>query len=695
MSAGDSISGVSKKNGKEFFRFVTNLSDPVSCMWAGESEIHAASHASYSIFDEGRESGFFVSPGEIAQLDVGPITRQTGVDAVLGCSDRAVRVLANAAAAFEVPLDQAVSAISIAPPSSAAASSAGSAAVPIVAGGSSGQVTLLLGNGHQLRRGWVLENLGKHRGGGINAITHADMSGDGTADLVLARSDGKMQVWSAGGDAAPSCVYSEEFGESIRGLAAGTVTNPSLTQVVMNTFGGRIVACTPESMHEADVEDAYGRSRGTVHNQELIDSMRRELVVLKAEVVEQAKVLKPAQPAAGGAAAAAAAGSSGPAAQAAASNAAELQHVGVIHGIEHAKSVAQPAGVLAAAVPITLSHSCQLDSELAAYRLVVEVSAPLDVMVLQSAVPLDFIQVPGEQQSVIVSSMPAPLPPGVQTLVTFRCQELLQRIEVAFRTVEGIGGDVSVTLICRTAPKAARVVHSTVKPLSLHTRMHGPPVSIPSVSELTVSGSFTIRQIHEWVAACLPEMPSQPAAGVPAVDLWFQSSFVGSILSVSLAADRATFRSDSVSAIVILKDRITSLATAARQRIDTEVSPSHESVLRMLSLLHPKLDEASSLLQRASLFDAMSEIVHAEGGPAGSKLPFFDESLLDVAHSSERFKKLQERQPKVLQMLYGLVADLFIDYNAMVGRDVSSKVPLLQKALQNYSHDAVQRFFEE
>lgn len=56
-------------------------------------------------------------------------------------------------------------------------------------------------------------------------------------------------------------------------------------------------------------------------------------------------------------------------------------------------------------------------------------------------------------------------------LATYRCQESVNRLEIAARTVEGQYGDVQVTVIANVTPgKTAQIVKFTIRPLSLHYR---------------------------------------------------------------------------------------------------------------------------------------------------------------------------------------------------------------------------------
>lgn len=56
-----------------------------------------------------------------------------------------------------------------------------------------------------------------------------------------------------------------------------------------------------------------------------------------------------------------------------------------------------------------------------------------------------------------------------------------------------------------------QVIRFSVKPLSLHRRLH--TTALPQeysrrrMNSLALSGTFTAQAIHDWLAACLPEVP--------------------------------------------------------------------------------------------------------------------------------------------------------------------------------------------
>jgi Bardet-Biedl syndrome 7 protein len=124
-------------------------------------------------------------------------------------------------------------------------------------------------------------------------------------------------------------------------------------------------------------------------------------------------------------------------------------------------------------------------------------------------------------------------------LATYRCQESVNRLEIAARTVEGQYGDVQVTIIPNVTPgKTAQIVKFNIKPLSLHYRVHDELDERP-MNKLQFSGPFTLSQMHEWIILLLPDVPSR----IPDEDvsMSFRNAFVGTQLSVRYKKVRLCF----------------------------------------------------------------------------------------------------------------------------------------------------------
>lgn len=66
--------------------------------------------------------------------------------------------------------------------------------------------------------------------------------------------------------------------------------------------------------------------------------------------------------------------------------------------------------------------------------------------------------------------------------------------------------------------------------------------------------------MHSWLHYCVPEIPEKPPAD-PEVTFYFINTFLATQLEVFYKQNEATFKSENVSTISILKDVLTKKAT--------------------------------------------------------------------------------------------------------------------------------------
>lgn len=110
-----------------------------------------------------------------------------------------------------------------------------------------------------------------------------------------------------------------------------------------------------------------------------------------------------------------------------------------------------------------------------------------------------------------------------------------------------------------------------LKPLCLHERIQSPDTERP-FSQATITGTFSLVDIHAWLALMLPGMPpSAPAPVDDTVLAAYESRAVGTQLIVHYKEGELRVRSDSVSSLSILHENIMLQASSMRQQVRLDI----------------------------------------------------------------------------------------------------------------------------
>uniref|UniRef100_A0A7S1C5K1 Bardet-Biedl syndrome 7 protein homolog n=1 Tax=Bicosoecida sp. CB-2014 TaxID=1486930 RepID=A0A7S1C5K1_9STRA len=638
VSTGQQIRGITKK-GKEFFKFNTSLSETITAMVVEDSKIWTGAEYVFNVFDNGRDVEFFMAPDRINDIAIENVTRETEYDAVLGCQDRFLRVVQASTAAQDCAVDAPVTTVHryVSSPHEFAASGTASFK-QILYGGQDGSVGQVLLDSSTARRGWKIALAGEGAGSAITALDSIDFTHDDVKDICVARDDGTVCVYGFDMSPEPALQFKANVGESVRSLVAGQVGNPAFDEMVLCSYSGKVTSFTMEPLEKADEDDSYGRSKNTVQREGRIRVMRKELDELRRKVEKERE--------------------------------------------KYAKVADE---FIPVEQQFKVKEAFTLDADEAAYKLNLEIPMPIDVVALQSQVPVDLLDV--DTNDAIVSRTPPDRDNGNALLATYRCQESMNRLTITLRTVEGQFGELQAMVIAKMAPKTAQIVRLQIKPLSLHHRLHGDIDGRP-MNRLRLAGAFTLGQMHEWVANCLPDVPSRVMEDE--VRMVFRNVFLGTQLSASYKKGEAVFLSDSISTIAILKEVITKAATARKVRVELSFEIKDETIPHFLRLIDPKLSYTLSLARKVELVEALREIKLAD-----AEMTFLAPEYREVLENTEKIQREFKNRPRALEMLYGLVTDLFVDRHKFKGHSVQHKIPQLMALLERYDFDEVVAYFNE
>eukprot|EP00659_Diplonema_papillatum_P001564 gene1564-2346_t len=609
VASGDCLRAFTKK-GREFFKVETNLTEAISNMAVKTPWVWTAGDYTVACFEEGNEIAYLNCPDRINDLIVSKVLTDKSYDAVIACQDRMIRVVHQKSIALEEPCDGGVLSLCEKPASKMTRKD--QQAKELLWGTQNGFIGSFKHANGGLAKQWTLEN---EKRAGVTALAVADVTGDGLCEILVGRDDGTVEVLGfAVGSSVPDKRYSATVNESVQSVDAGCVVQNQLEDWVISSYTGKVIAFTADTARDEIPVKSFG---GTIPP-------------------HQAK-------------------------QIAAQNAGKKKKVdALLEDVDKLKmklkmKKEEYGKVSSECVAVAAQHHVQdkfmLDSS-AAWNLSIEIDAPIDTVVFQSCVDVELLDI--DLDNCIISTTP---PDDTSKLLAiYRCTDQSSRVSLKVRTTEGQHGAIHAFIMPQLEPKTCQMTSYEVKPLSLHQRLNEIPELPAAVNTMRVDGSFQVHEMHSWVGACLPEVPSVMHGDK--ASYFFSSTFQGTVLKVTYRNSEAIFESDNISTLTILWDFISRLATAKKVKLQVNVDSANlaASCRRVLQLLHPKLEYQLSLSGQVALIEALKEIEMQE-----QDVSFLSDNYLRIIEGASTIEKEHSIQPRRLGFLHNLVKRLYID----------------------------------
>ena len=276
------------------------------------------------------------------------------------------------------------------------------------------------------------------------------------------------------------------------------------------------------------------------------------------------------------------------------------------------------------------------------------------------------------------------------------------RLQLTIRSSEGDSGMMTVYVVPKQGSTAqgarpCNKVQLALKPLHLHQKaaMEAEQweAMAGQLSTLTLTGSFSLAEIHTWLSLCLPGLPPHvpPLQRDECLDLYYDNVYTRSPLRVQYKKGHCTLTSDNLSALSTVKDVVSREAVQKKSQLNIQLSYQPLSIPHFLGRLRSELDHFLSLAYKMSILDALDEIKQHEEQYAAFLQPVY----VDILRQAADIRAAWHSAPASIKFLTKLLENLFVDKGKLQGRDVSRQVGRVQAVMAKYSFDALLAVFKD
>ncbi|XP_058832796.1 Bardet-Biedl syndrome 7 protein-like [Topomyia yanbarensis] len=633
------VRGFNKK-GKMFLAFETNLTETIRSMFVSGSDLLVCGNHVYNHYKDCKEVGSYLCGDAIVDVAGLCPNNTSRLITVLACSGRVLRILEHSRVRQTLEVDSVPTVLHVPK----------GLGDRILCGFGDGKVILFHINllVSEVKREMLVEDT--ENLSAVTCITTYDLSGDGKDELIVGRRDGTLQVFTMNSDEYQfemECtqIYRENFNESISCVQGGSVGANNYSEIVVCTYSGRVFGLTTQCISKS-LSDSSKRSSAN-----MAPGSSTKLHKLRAEIYELEQAITRER--------------------------------------ERYQQSTQALSTGLSAIPmLSVNDSMLLCQEDATYALTIEIPTPIEHVLLQCDAPINLIDV--EKNSAVVSFSECDKMSGNSLLASYRCQSNTNRVDLKFRTVEGQCGTLQVYVTPNLQPKCCQLKRYPIKPLSLHMIVHSlsDDVKARPMAVLTLKGAFSQAEMHNWLMNTIPEIPEKTYEN-DKIRLIFRHVFVGTVLICEYGKAEADFRSDNISTISILKDFITKEATKKRIKLEIITNVNEQTIPGLIKLIEPKILHYNKLTKDYQILQALIDLDIRNDEELSTLSEEYQNLLKNQRQIEIEFKK----QPTILNRIYGILTDLYIDKFKFKGVNVKTKLPQLIDLLGNYNFDELVQFF--
>ncbi|XP_058065445.1 Bardet-Biedl syndrome 7 protein homolog [Anopheles bellator] len=644
------VRGFNKK-GKLFLAFETSLTETIRSMCVSGPDLLVCGNHVYNHYRDCKELGSYLCGDVIVDVAALCPHNTSRLITVLACSGRVLRVLEHSRVRQTIELDSVPTVLHV-------PKGLGDRMLCGFADGSVLLFHLNLQVAEVKREVLVSDQLNRDERDkeGLSAVTCIatyDLSGDGKEELIVGRRDGTLQVFTMNSDEYQfemECtqIYRELFNESISSVQAGCVGANGYTEIVVCTYSGRVFGLTTQCIGKC-LSDAGSFSGGAPVAQPIDSSAKLQRI--RAEIYE-------------------------------------LEQTIAKERERYQLSTQAMSSGLSAIPMLPVNDSFVLSKSDATYLLSLEIPTPIEHVLLQCDTPINLLDV--EKNSAVVSFSECDKLSGNSLLASYRCQMNTNRIDLKIRTIEGQTGTLQVYITPNLQPKCCQLKRYPIKPLSLHVILHNVTDEMLArpMNVLTLKGPFSQAEVHNWMVNSIPELPEKRHE-TGKVRFTFQHVFIGTLLVCEYGKGDATFRSDNISTISILKDFITKEATKKRIKLEISSTINESTIPSLIKLIEPKIVHYNKLTKDFQLAQALLDLDIRDEAEFGT----LSEEYRTLIRTHQAIEAEFRKQPTILNRIYGILTDLYIDKFKFKGVNVKTKLPQLIELLDNYTYDQLVHFY--
>ncbi|XP_035903414.1 Bardet-Biedl syndrome 7 protein-like [Anopheles stephensi] len=638
------VRGFNKK-GKLFLAFETSLTETIRSMCVSGSDLLVCGNHVYNHYRDCKEVGSYLCGDVIVDVAALCPNNTSRLITVLACSGRVLRILEHARVRQTLELES-VPTVLYAPKG---------IGDRILCGFTDGSVILFHLNllSTEVKREVLVAD--REAEGMLSAVTCLatyDLSGDGKEELIVGRRDGTLQVFAMNSDEYQfemECtqIYRENFNESISALQGGCVGATNYTEIIVCTYSGRIFGLTTQCISKSlgDNGTSAEKTAGTpIDSSAKLQRIRAEIYELEQTIAKERE--------------------------------------------RYQLSTQALSSGLSAIPMLPINDSFVLSKDDATFLLSLEIPTPIEHVLLQCDAPITLLDV--EKNTAVVSFSECDKLSGNSLLASYRCQLNTNRIDLKFRTIEGQSGTLQVYITPNLQPKCCQLKRYPIKPLSLHMIVHNATDEMLArpMNMLTLKGPFSQAEMHNWMINSIPELPEKLYESGK-VQYTFRHVFIGTMLVCEYGKGEATFRSDNISTISILKDFITKEATKKRIKLEISTSINESTIPSLIKLIEPMILHYNKLTKDYQLAQALLDLDIRDDDEFNTLAEEYRALIRNQQSLGTEFRK----QPTILNRIYGILTDLYIDKFKFKGVNVKTKLPQLIELLDNYSYDELVQFY--